>query len=146
MTEGSPHTPRSSRSNRARRLAAQLDAAPADARAAAETLQHTCNRVMDNLRDTIGTDGCAALLARSLARTEQEHPALMLVCREDGREIHLDKVADAMQRHGQAEVEAAVDALFDALFEVLGRLIGEDMAIRVINLGAAPDERRQDVS
>ena len=91
----------------------------------------------------MGTDGCAALLARALARTEAEHPALLTLRRQDGREIHLDGVAEAMQQHGRAAVEAGVQALMRALVEVLGRLIGADMAVRIIDLGAAADERRQ---
>ena len=114
-----------------------------DPRAAAESLQRTCTRLADNLRDTVGADGCAALLTRALAHTDTAHPALKTVWRQDGREIHLDGVAAAMDMHGQAAVTAGVDAMMATLVEVLGRLIGEDMAIRIIDLGADPGERTQ---
>src|SRR5512140_3741716 len=39
-------------------------------------LQRSCIRVSDALRNSMGDAGCAALLARALARTEQAHPVL----------------------------------------------------------------------
>jgi len=115
-----------------------------DGRAA--ELQRTCTRLTDNLRDTVGADGCAALLARSLARTDLAHPALTAVWRQDGREIYLDGVTAAMEQHGEAAVTAGVDALFATVVDVLGRLIGEDMAIRIIDLGIKPGEQRPGVT
>ncbi len=89
----------------------------------------------------MGDDGCTALLARALARTEAAHPALTTVRRVNGSSIALDGVADATKTHGAAAVTAAVEALLGALVDVLGRLIGEDMAIRVLEIGA-PRGRR----
>jgi hypothetical protein len=66
-----------------------------------EPLQHACARVTYNLRSTMGVDGCTALLARAMIRAEAEHPALTIVCRHDGREIHLDGIAKAIERHGE---------------------------------------------
>ncbi|MEX2177189.1 MAG: hypothetical protein WD801_00670 [Gemmatimonadaceae bacterium] len=111
-------------------------------RVVAQTLE--LRRVTDNLRDTMGVDGCTALLERGLMRTETHHPALTLLRRQHGRELHLDGVAAAVEIHGLAAVEKAITALMEALIEVLSRLIGEDMAIRIINLGAPQDQRRRD--
>ena len=105
-------------------------------RRSAEALQRLCTRVTENLRDTMGVDGCTALLARALARTVSEHPCLALVQRRDGREIQLDGVAAALEIHGFAAVDTAITALLTTLVEILGRLIGEDMAMRIIDLGA----------
>ncbi len=120
--------------------------AKADPRVVAQTLQGALRRVTDNLRDTIGVDGCSALLERGLLRTETQHPALTLLRRPNGRELHLDGVAAAVEIHGLAAVEKAITALMGALIEILGRLIGEDMAIRIIDLGARQDERRRDTT
>ena len=100
-------------------------------------LQRTCLRVSDNLRDSMGNDGCNALLVRALARTEANHPALKNICRLNGGDIPLDGVLASVEAHGVAAVTSAVEALLAALVEILGRLIGEDMAIRLIDHDAA---------
>jgi hypothetical protein len=119
----------------ARRLLAS-EAPPAkvtDPAMIAAALQRTCLRVVANLRDALGEDGCNALLARALARMEPDHPALTTIRRLDGDSIHLDGVVAAVEAHGVAAVTTAIEALFATLVDVLGRLIGEDMAIRLID-------------
>lgn len=96
-------------------------------------LQRTCLRVSENLRDSLGEDGCNALLARALARTEADHPALKNIRRLNEGSIHLDGVVAGIEAHGAAAVTAAIEALLATLVDVLGRLIGEDMAIRIID-------------
>jgi hypothetical protein len=117
--------------------------AEATARAAAEALQVSCARITGNLRDMLGVDGCAALLSRSIARVETAHPALAAMWRQDGREIHFDTISAATDSYGYPAVAAAFAALHGALIEVLGRLIGDDMALRIINLDALPGEPRE---
>jgi len=96
-------------------------------------LQQTCTRVLGNLREALGEDGCNALLARALARAEREHPPLKKIRRLYGDSIHLDGVAASVDAFGVPAVTAAIEALFAALVDVLGRLIGEDMAARLID-------------
>jgi hypothetical protein len=105
----------------------------------------SCAHLSETLRDTFGTDGAAALLSRALARVDRSHGALAAVWRSDGREIHLDGVAEAVQEHGLPEVKAALGVLRAAILEVLGRLIGEEMAIRILDLPAAPRGPTEDV-
>jgi len=106
-------------------------------------LQQTCLRVLENLRDAMGEDGCNALLTRALARTEADHPALTNLRRFNDGTIHLDGVVASVESHGVAAVTAAIEALLAALVDVLGRLIGEDMAIRIIDHDA-PRSRTAD--
>jgi hypothetical protein len=106
----------------------------AEQRMLAAALQLTCTRVSDSLRDSMGTDGCAALLSRAIAVVEPQHPSMEAICRKDGGGLHLDGVAAAVDTHGLEPVSAAVDALLAALHDLLGRLIGEDMASRLIDL------------
>lgn len=96
-------------------------------------LQRTCVRVSETLRNLLGEDGRNALLVRALARTEADHPALKSICRLDEGGIQLDGVVASVEAHGVAAVTAAIEALLAALIDVLGRLIGEDMAIRLID-------------
>jgi hypothetical protein len=124
------------------RPARDVDSAP-DSPAVAEALQRSCTRLTDNLRDTFGAEGCSALLSRSLGRVNPPHQALASIRRDDGREIFLDRVPAAVEQHGLPAVEAAVAALREALLEVLGRLIGKDMAMRIIDLPEPSGERRE---
>lgn len=100
---------------------------------AGAALQRTCVRVSTNLRDSMGEDGSNALLARALSRTEAEHPALKSIRRLNEGGIHLDGVVASVATQGVAPVTAAVEALLASLVDILGRLVGEDMAIRLID-------------
>jgi hypothetical protein len=82
----------------------------------------------------MGQVGTAALIARALARTEAAHPVLRDLRRPGDAGIHLDDIAaNAADSGGDAgTVAVAVEALIRALVDILVRLIGEDMAIRVI--------------
>lgn len=100
--------------------------------ATASQLQQLCTRVTGNLADTMGGDGCTALLARALARTERAHPVLTSIRRISNGDIVLDSVAAGVESHGLAAATSGLEALFAALTDILGRLIGEDMALRVM--------------
>jgi hypothetical protein len=89
----------------------------------------------------MGEDGHNALLARALARTEGQHPALKDIRRLNDGTVHLEGVAASVELHGVPQVTAAVEALLAVLLDVLGRLIGEDMAIRIIDHDA-PQSRK----
>jgi hypothetical protein len=125
----SPASERIARSLLAREAAPEKAGDPATV---ATAMQQTCLRVVANLRDALGEDGCNALLLSALARTEPEHPALTVIRRFDGDSFHLDGVVASVEAHGVAAVTAAIEALLASVVEILGRLIGEDMAIRLI--------------
>ena len=100
--------------------------------AAAAVLQGNVDRVSDRLRDALGDDGRAALLARALSRTEKGHPALLRIRRLEHEVMQLDGVAKSVATDGMAVTTAAIEVLVAAVIEVLSRLIGEDMALRII--------------
>jgi hypothetical protein len=109
---------------------------------AAAALQRTLVRVCANLRDSVGDDGRDALLGRALARAESEHPALKDIRRLNHGAVQLDNVVASVEAHGVAAVTTAIEALLAALLDVLGRLIGEDMAMRLLDQdlpGPSPD-------
>lgn len=105
-------------------------------------LQRTFVRVSGNLRDSMGEDGYHALLARALARTEAEHPVLKDLRGLSAGGAHLDGVAASVAAHGVAAVTQAMEGLLAALIDVLGRLIGDDMAIRILD--DSPQESHRD--
>lgn len=108
---------------------------------AAAGLQRACTRVSDNLRESMGEDGCTALLARALARTEAQYPALATIRHLNGRGITLDGVADSVERHGVRATTAGIEALLVATADVLGRLIGEEMAAKVMEYDVSTPRR-----
>jgi hypothetical protein len=96
-------------------------------------LQRACARVLDALGNSMGEEGRNALLTRALSRAEGQHPALRNIRRLSGGGIHMEGVTATVETHPVVEVTAAVEALLGALVDVLGRLIGEDMAIRILD-------------
>ena len=109
-----------------------------DMETSAAALKRVCARVSTNLRDTMGDDGTSALLARALARTEALHPALQSIRHLNGRGVTLDGVDASIKTHGVVAVTAAIEALLTALMDILAKLIGEDMATRVIDTQHRP--------
>jgi hypothetical protein len=100
-------------------------------------LQRAWLPVIGALRDTMGEEGCDALLARALARAEAEHPTLITIRRVNGSSLHLEGITAGIEAHGVPAVAAANEALLAALVEILVRLIGEDMVMRLIDPDAA---------
>lgn len=112
----------------------------------AAALERASVRVFANLCDSVGDDGCAALLTRALARTESDHPALKDFRKLNHGGMHLDGIVASVEARGVAPVMAAIEALLAALLDVLGRLIGEDMAMRLLDhdlAGASPAGGRE---
>lgn len=86
------------------------------------------------------------MFERALARTEDRHPALGSICRIDARGIYLDGVSATVVTHGLAAVNDAIEAFLAALLEILGRLIGEDMALRLLYLDTPRTDMHKDTS
>ena len=104
------------------------------------SVEFRCRQITANLREALGPDGCSALLSRALAECEPRHPVLKQLRGPDEREVQLGNVSAAIAAHGVVPVAVAVDALTASLTGILARIIGEDMALRLIGLDA-PDER-----
>ena len=113
-----------------REAVSNAGATPADV---ALALGRVCARLSYNLRDSMGAAGYDALLARALTRAEPAHPALAAACPRNGGEIHVDNLQASIETHGVAAATAAVEALLAAFIDILSRLIGEDMAIRLMD-------------
>lgn len=104
-------------------------------------LQRSCIRVSDALRNSMGDAGCAALLARALARTEQAHPVLKDLHGRADEGIRLDRIAASAEAHGIESVTAAMEAVIGALVDILTRLIGDDMTTRLLDYdGSRPSQ------
>jgi hypothetical protein len=97
-----------------------------------------CAQLRAGLGRWIGTDGYQALLDRALVVARQEHPALGNFSCLGGDE---QSTAAAVGAHGAADVVAGMVALVTAVIELLGRIIGDEMAVRLVEQLAVPSQR-----
>jgi hypothetical protein len=107
----------------------------------AAALRRTGLRVSANLRDALGEAGSSALLARALARAEADYPALHGMSRQNQGEINLDTVVTVIERHGVAAATAVFESLLAALIDILSRLVGEEMAMQLMDHDASGSHR-----
>jgi hypothetical protein len=104
-----------------------LDVGTAEEMAAAA--EQGCARLRAVLTRWIGSEGYHALVDRALAQSRAEHPALAgLHCQGSD----LKGVAAAAGVHTAAEVRDGALALVARLIDLLSRLIGEEMATRLV--------------
>ena len=112
---------------------------PTAARAAAAA----CNHLYRELSRWVGPDGCHALFTRARAQALTEHPALQEIQLRARSEPYVDAVAETIMAHGDAATAEALERMVVRLVELLGRLIGDDMAARLIE-GSLPASERGD--
>ena len=103
-----------------------------DAAKAAAALQAACIRISESLRGAFGDAGCSALLTRAIAAADARHAALRDMPWLNNGGIHVHAVAQSIDTHGIAAVTAAIEAVVAALVIALTRLVGEDVAIRLL--------------
>jgi hypothetical protein len=53
--------------------------------------------------------------------------------REVNGDVHVDEVLATIEEYGVGAITAAIENLLAALIDILSRLIGEDMAIQLID-------------
>ena len=99
---------------------------PEEVAAAAE---RTCIQLRAGLGRWIGAMGYRALLDRALVLMRAEHPELGSLSCYGGEE---EMITAAVRMHGAAKVAAGMVALVAGLVELLGRIIGDEMALRLV--------------
>lgn len=129
----------------ARRLLAR-DAPAEDAPdAVAAATDRVFGRVSANLSRWFGIDGTNALFTRALVRAQAGHPALANVRYSGQSAVCLERLAESARSHGADAAADGVAAILTALIELLGRLIGQDIAMRLVEQSVpidAPDIAR----
>ena len=96
-----------------------------------------CDDLYRNLSRWVGPDGCHALFKRALVETRAKHPALEQIRLRAHSDPYMDGVAEAFAEHGDAATADAFESLLFSLVELLGRLIGDDMASKLIERSLA---------
>jgi len=97
--------------------------------AAAERL---IERVYAALARTFGAYGAQALLVRAIGRAGTDHPVLALVTVNAEPTSPMHGLAEAANVHGMQATSDGVVALLTALVQGLGRLIGDDLAVNLL--------------
>jgi hypothetical protein len=118
------------------------------ARAAAAASDH----LYRELSRWVGPDGCHALFTRARVDARVEYPALEQIQLRARSEPYIDGVAETIMAHGDAATAEALESMLVRLVELLGRLIGDDMALKLIERSlpasqegdAASDARREE--
>lgn len=105
----------------------------------AATAERTCTQLQAGLARWVGTEGYRALLHRALLLARAEHPALgSLSCHGGDQPL----TTAAVRAHSAAEVTAGIVALVATLIDLLGRVVGEEMAVQLVNQAVAASPRR----
>lgn len=88
------------------------------------------------LRRWIGAEGYAALLKRAVALTLPSHPALHVV-----PDLAIESASNNGVTYRAADVALAMIALLSNMMELLGRIIGPEMASRLVEHIGGPSPR-----
>jgi hypothetical protein len=107
---------------------------------AARAAAAACDNLYRELSRWVGPDGCHALFTRALAGTRTEYPALAQIQLRARLEPYIDGVAETIMAHGDPVTAGALESMLIRLVELLGRLIGDDMAVKLIEQSQASSE------
>lgn len=113
---------------------------PARAAAAA------CDRLYRELSRWVGRDGCHALFTRALSQARADHPALGKIQLRARAQPYIDGVAETIIAQGDPATAEALETMLVSLVELLGRLIGDDMAMKLIERSLTSLEGRDATS
>jgi hypothetical protein len=88
-----------------------------------------CTELRTGLSRWVGAMGYRALIDRALLLARAEHPALSSLSCHGGDE---PVTTAAVRAHSAGEVATGMVGLVAGLVELLGRIIGEEMAVRLV--------------
>lgn len=91
-----------------------------------------CSYLYNELSRWIGSEGCHQLFTRALADARKESALLQSIQLTAGAVPYVQGIEAAIAEHGDAEIAAGIETMLLRLVELLGRLIGDDMAIKLI--------------
>jgi hypothetical protein len=124
----------------ARRLWVRGGGGATSAEEVGQATQHVCDELRAGLSRWVGAEGYRALLDRALQLSAPEHPVLRSFSCHDGDAL---AAAAAARAHGAAELATAVVALVTTLTDLLGRIIGEEMAVQLVEWTATSSPRTE---
>jgi hypothetical protein len=125
----------------ARRLIEGHRSERAEGHTSARAAAAACDQLYRELSRWVGPDGCHALFTRALAQARIEYPALGQIQLRARSEPYIDGVAETIMAHGDPATAEGLEAMLVHLIELLGRLIGDDMAMKLIERSLAASDR-----
>ena len=125
----------------ARRLIESHRPQRAEGHTSARAAAAACDQLYRELSRWVGPDGCHALFTRALAQARTEYPALGQIQLRARSEPYIDGVAETIMAHGDPATAEGLEAMLVHLIELLGRLIGDDMAMKLIDRSLFASER-----
>jgi hypothetical protein len=123
-----------------RRLVDARRSGPAGADTAGRAAASACEHLYRELSRWVGPDGCHALFTRALAQARSEYPALAQLQLRARSDPYIDGIAAAIMAHGDAATAEGLESMLVRLVELLGRLIGDDMATKLMDRSLAASE------
>ena len=129
----------------ARRLIAREASASGLANSPAAATQAACERVYRGLALWLGENGSQALFTRALAQARSAHAPVREISLRAKSEHRLDGVAEAIQTYGPPAVAAGLEAVLAGVLELLARLLGADIATRLVEQTTPGDDRDDEV-
>jgi hypothetical protein len=114
-----------------------IDGAEGDTAARAAAGDH----LYRELSRWVGPDGCHALFTRALAQARTDYPPLLQIKLRAGSEPYIGGVAETVVAYGDAATGKGLESMLVHLVELLGRLIGDDMATKLIERSSFASER-----
>lgn len=99
-----------------------------------------CGELRAGLTRWVGSEGYRVLLDRALELARAEHPALQNVPCHDGDQ---EAATAAARAHGAAEVATGMVAVVGTVTELLARIIGEEMAVQLMEQAGTSAPRRK---
>ncbi len=118
---------------------------PAGSRTPAHAAVDACNQLHQDLSRWVGLDGCHALFTRALAHARTDYPLLEEIQLRPRSEPYVEGGTETIDAYGAAQTAEAIESMLSGLIELLGRLIGDDMAMKLIEESfpeAAGDDTR----
>ena len=107
---------------------------------AARAAAAACDDLYRELSRWVGPDGCHALFTRALAQARTEYPLLGQIQLRARSEPYIDGVAATIMANGDRATAEALESMLVRLVELLGRLIGDDMATKLIERSLAASQ------
>jgi hypothetical protein len=107
---------------------------------AARAAAGACDHLYRELSRWVGPDGCHALFTRALAQARTEYPLLGQIQLRARSEPYIDGVAATIMANGDPATAEALESMLVRLVELLGRLIGDDMATKLIERSLAASQ------
>jgi hypothetical protein len=119
----------------ARRLWARYAGDEATAEGLAAASERLFSELEARLARWVGAEGSHVLWGRALRLAQAGHPALGSLSDSEwgGR-----AVVSAVQAHGARQVAAGIMSVIATLIDLLGRIIGQEMAVRLVEQTGAP--------